>query len=356
MALKISRVEFNERFEREARAVAALNHPNVCTIHDVGPNYLVMELVEGPTLSDRIKEGPIPLEEALRIARQIADALEAAHEKGIVHRDLKPGNIKIKPDGTVKVLDFGLAKLRPVDARAGRPSPEDSPTISMAATSAGMILGTAAYMSPEQARGKVVDKRADIWAFGVVLYEMVTGRQAFGGEAVTETLAAVLKSDPDWTVLPANTPEAILRLLRRCLERDRKRRMRDIGDAQAELEEALHPHEPAPGAASGRAIKTPALGAHRSRSRGGCPTRRRGCSFSRTGARACRHPFPDLASREVATRSRQPPGSFTGWAATGLQFDRPRWRTRDLDSLPRFIRVSADRQSGRRQRRLLVAG
>ena len=174
VALKISRVEFNARFEREARAVAALNHPNICTVHDVGPNYLVMELVEGPTLSDRIKEGPIPLEEALRIARQIADALEAAHEKGIVHRDLKPGNIKIKPDGTVKVLDFGLAKLRPVEVAPGT-KPEDSPTISMAATSAGMILGTAAYMSPEQARGKPVDKRADIWAFGVVLYEMLTG-------------------------------------------------------------------------------------------------------------------------------------------------------------------------------------
>jgi len=145
VALKLSRVEFNARFEREARAVAALNHPNVCTIHDVGPNYLVMELVEGPTLADRIKEGTIPLEEALRIARQIADALEAAHEKGIVHRDLKPGNIKIKPDGTVKVLDFGLAKLRPIDVAPGT-KPEDSPTISMAATQAGMIPGTVAYM------------------------------------------------------------------------------------------------------------------------------------------------------------------------------------------------------------------
>jgi hypothetical protein len=233
VALKISRVEFNARFEREARAVAALNHPNVCTIHDVGPNYLVMELVEGSALSDLIKEGPIPLEEALRIARHIADALEAAHEKGIIHRDLKPGNIKIKPDGTVKVLDFGLAKLRPVEAAPGT-KPEDSPTISMAATSAGMILGTAAYMSPEQARGKVVDKRADIWAFGVVLYEMVTGRRLFEGEDVTETLALVIKGEPKWDGIPAN----VRRLLKSCLEKDPKHRLRDIGDAWGLLEEA----------------------------------------------------------------------------------------------------------------------
>src|SRR4030095_16196095 len=225
VALKISRVEFNERFAREARAVAALNHPNICTIHDVGPNYLVMELLEGPTLSDRMKEGPIPLEEALRIARQIADALEAAHEKGIVHRDLKPGNIKIKPDGTVKVLDFGLAKLRPVDIAPGT-QPEDSPTISMTATSAGMILGTAAYMSAEQARGKVWDKRADIWAFGVVLYEMVTGRHVFEGEDITETLALVLKGEPKWEGIPAN----VQRLLKSCLEKDPRGRLRDIGD------------------------------------------------------------------------------------------------------------------------------
>ena len=239
VALKISRVEFNARFEREARAVAALNHPNICTIHDVGPNYLVMELVEGPTLSNLIKQGPIPLEEALRIARQIADAFEAAHEKGIVHRDLKPGNIKIKPDGTVKVLDFGLAKLRPVEVAPGT-KPEDSPTISMAATSAGMILGTAAYMSPEQARGKVVDKRADIWAFGVVLYEMVTGRQLFAGEDVTETLALVIKGEPKWDGIPAN----VQRLLKSCLQKDPKRRLRDIGDAWQVMENVASPIAP----------------------------------------------------------------------------------------------------------------
>jgi eukaryotic-like serine/threonine-protein kinase len=228
VALKISRVEFTERFECEARAVAALNHPNICTIYDVGPNYLVMELIEGETL-----KGPLPLETALHYARQIADALEAAHEKGIVHRDLKPGNIKIKPDGTVKVLDFGLAKLRPVEIAPGT-KPEDSPTISMAATTAGMILGTAAYMSPEQARGKVVDKRADIWAFGVVLHEMLTGRRLFDGEDVTETLALVIKGEPKWDGIPAN----VQRLLKACLEKDPAHRLRDIGDAWRVLEAA----------------------------------------------------------------------------------------------------------------------
>src|SRR5579863_5099010 len=168
VAIKISNERFTERFEQEARAVAALNHPNICTLHDVGPNYLVMEYIEGES-----PKGPMPLDEALRIARQMADALEAAHERGITHRDLKPANIKIKPDGSVKVLDFGLAKVTP--ASAGDSDPETSPTLSMRATQIGMILGTAAYMSPEQARGRPVDKRADIWAFGVVLYEMLTG-------------------------------------------------------------------------------------------------------------------------------------------------------------------------------------
>src|SRR5579872_3372517 len=173
VAVKISQEQFNERFEREARVVASLNHPNICTLFDVGPNYLVMDLIDGPTLADRIREGPIPLEEALALARQIADALEAAHEKGVVHRDLKPGNVKITASGVVKVLDFGLAK---VAGNAVAPS-GNSPTITMDATQAGMIMGTASYMSPEQAKGKPVDKRADIWAFGVVLHEMLTGRK-----------------------------------------------------------------------------------------------------------------------------------------------------------------------------------
>ena len=188
--------------------MAALNHPNICTVYDVRANYIVMEMIEGES-----PKGPLPVDEALRIARQIAAALEAAHEKGIVHRDLKPGNIKIKLDGTVKVLDFGLAKVVEASASA---STEASPTISMAATQAGMILGTAAYMSPEQARGKPVDKRADIWAFGVVLHEMLTGKRLFEGEDLTETLASVVKEKPDLSGVAA----PVRRLIERCLEKN----------------------------------------------------------------------------------------------------------------------------------------
>ena len=188
VAIKTSKVEFNERFEREARAVAALNHPNICHLYDVGSDYLVMELAAGDA-----PKRPMPLETALGYARQIADALEAAHEKDIVHRDLKPANLKITPEGTVKVLDFGLAKN--VDVAPG--DPESSPTLTLLLTRAGMIMGTAAYMSPEQSRGKNVDKRAHIWAFGVVLYEMLTGRMLFRGEDLAETLASVMKDTPD---------------------------------------------------------------------------------------------------------------------------------------------------------------
>ena len=230
VAIKVCAERFTERFEREVRTVAALNHPNICHIYDVGPNYLVMELIEGATLADRIKGGAVPLEEALAIARQIADALEAAHEKVIVHRDLKPANIKIKHDGAVKVLDFGLAKrAEPVTG-----NPESSPTITMGATRVGQILGTAAYMAPEQARGKPVDKRADIWAFGVVLYEMLTGRRMFEGESISDVLAGVLTKEPDL----ASVPVKARRLLQRCLEKDPKRRLRDIADAWALLEDA----------------------------------------------------------------------------------------------------------------------
>ena len=222
VAIKVAAEEFGERSEREARAVAALNHPNVCTLHDVGPNYLVMELVEGEA-----PKGPLPLHTALDYARQIADALDAAHEKGIVHRDLKPDNIKIRSDGTVKVLDFGLAKIvAPESAEMIHQNLSHSPTMAMAATHAGMILGTAAYMAPEQARGKPVDKRADIWAFGVVLYEMLTGRRAFEGEDVSSILAAVIQSEPRWDGVPAS----VRRLLESCLEKDPKKRLRDIGD------------------------------------------------------------------------------------------------------------------------------
>src|SRR5712691_4732569 len=199
VAIKVSAERFSERFEKEARAIASLNHPNVCTLHDVGPNYLVMELVEGQTLAERIKQGAIPLDEALAIAKQIVAALEAAHEKGITHRDLKPGNIILKPDGTVKVLDFGLAKM------GGTPTAqsEHSPTVTIGATQAGVILGTAGYMAPEQARGEAVDRRADIWAFGAVLYEMLTGKQPFAGKTVSDVLAAALKEPPDLERVPA---------------------------------------------------------------------------------------------------------------------------------------------------------
>jgi serine/threonine protein kinase/Tol biopolymer transport system component len=237
VALKVCKEEFSERFEREARMVASLNHPNICTVHDVGPNYLVMELVEGPSLAERIQQGPIPVDEALAIARQIADALDAAHERGVIHRDLKPGNIKISTDGAVKVLDFGLARRHFAESADGKL--EDSPTLSMPMTSAGMILGTAAYMSPEQARGKIVDKRADIWAFGVVLYEMLTSHPLFASDTVTDTLAAILTKEPDWTPIPVS----IRPLLKACIEKNPKQRLRDIGDVPRLLE--LQPPAPA---------------------------------------------------------------------------------------------------------------
>ncbi len=239
VALKVCAEAFSERFEREARVVASLNHPNVCTLFDVGPNYLVMELIEGPTLSDRIGEGPIPIEEALTLARQIAEALDAAHEKGIVHRDLKPGNIKITPDGVVKVLDFGLAKISALAAASSEKSP--TLTVTMGSTQVGVILGTASYMSPEQAKGRAVDKRADIWAFGVVLHEMLTGQKLFERETLSETLAGVLKEPPDLTQVPAQ----VRPLLKRCLEKDPKKRLRDIGDAMALIEVSAESAAPA---------------------------------------------------------------------------------------------------------------
>ena len=231
------------RFDREARTLASLNHPNIALIYGIeragGTTALVMELVEGLTLADRIAEGAIPIDEALPIARQIAEALEAAHEQGIIHRDLKPANVKVRPDGRVKVLDFGLAKaIETSAAMSGALS--RSPTITTPAmTQAGVILGTAAYMSPEQARGKTVDKRADIWAFGCVLFEMLTGRRVFQQDEVSDTLALVLMKDPDWNALPANTPASLQRLLRRCLVKDRSARLPDIGSARLEIDEAL---------------------------------------------------------------------------------------------------------------------
>ena len=227
------------RFQREAQVLASLNHPHIAAIYGLEKSgeveALVLELVEGETLAERVAQGPIPIDEALAIARQIADALEAAHEKGIVHRDLKPANVKVTPDGKVKVLDFGLAKALTGDASS--PDQTHSPTLTAAATQAGVVIGTAAYMSPEQARGKAVDKRSDIWAFGAVLYEMLAGQKAFDGDTVSDTLAAVLRADIDWSRLPPQTPPAVRGVLRRCLDRDAKHRLRDIGDARIALED-----------------------------------------------------------------------------------------------------------------------
>jgi Tol biopolymer transport system component len=237
------------RFKREAQILASLNHPNIAQIYGLegwdgresGTPVLVLELVEGPTLADRIARGPIPLDEALPVARQIAEALEAAHEQGIIHRDLKPSNIKLRPDGTVKVLDFGLAKaMSPDEARPHGQEVSNSPTImSPAATHAGVILGTAAYMSPEQARGRTVDKRTDIWAFGCVLYEMLTGRAAFGRDTIADTMAAIVERAPDWQALPAMATPSLRRVVQRCLEKDPKRRLRDVADVRFAIEDGI---------------------------------------------------------------------------------------------------------------------
>jgi eukaryotic-like serine/threonine-protein kinase len=236
VAIKVLPAEFSRdkdrlsRFEREALLLASLNHPHIAAIHGVedsrGMLALVLELVEGETLADRIARGPVPCRDALAIARQIAEALEAAHDKGVIHRDLKPANISITPDGAVKVLDFGLAKAALDGAR------------NVDATQSGIILGTAAYMSPEQARGQHVDKRTDIWAFGCVLYEMLTGTPAFTGETVSDTLAATLEREPDWTALPSTTPPLMKHLIEHCLQKDPRQRLREIADARPHLLEA----------------------------------------------------------------------------------------------------------------------
>ena len=229
------------RFEREAKLLASLNHPNIAAIYGLeesdGTRFLVLELVEGPTLGDRIKQGAVSVEESLNLALQIAEALEAAHEKGVIHRDLKPDNIKVTPEGKVKVLDFGLAKA--FEGDAADVSVSNSPTLSMAATQAGIILGTAAYMSPEQAKGRTVDKRADVWAFGCVLYEMLTGCQVFAAEDVSTILARVLDREPDFTPLPANLNPRLRGLLRRCLQKDAKLRYHDMADARLDIQETL---------------------------------------------------------------------------------------------------------------------
>ena len=243
------------RFQREAQVLASLNHPNIGGIHGIeeaeGTRALVLELVEGPTLADRISKGPIPLDEALPIAKQITEALEAAHEAGVIHRDLKPANIKVREDGTVKVLDFGLAKALET---APQGDPSQSPTLTAAATQMGVILGTAAYMSPEQARGKPVDKRTDIWAFGAVLFEMLTGTRSFPGDDVSQTLARVLDRDPDWDLLPKTLTPALGTYLRRCLQKNPRQRVRDIGDVRLAMEGAFDPE--------GRASPEPTVAPH----------------------------------------------------------------------------------------------
>jgi len=245
------------RFQREAKVLAALDHPNIASIYGLedssGTRALVMQLVEGPTLADRIKEGPIPTDEALKIAKQICEALEYAHERGIVHRDLKPANVKVTNDDAVKVLDFGLAKA--LEGEASSMDISSSPTMSRLATMQGVLLGTAAYMSPEQAKAKSVDRRTDIWAFGCVLFEMLTGKRAFDGETVTDTLAAVIRAEPDWSLLPAVLSVRIRVLLHRCLQKDPKQRLRDIGDARISLDEVLS-GQPDPSLAGAAGIST----------------------------------------------------------------------------------------------------
>jgi serine/threonine-protein kinase len=251
VALKVLPAEVSQdperlaRFRREAQLLASLNHPGIAAIHGLeeagGQIFLVLELVEGEDLSKRLERGAIPVDEAIAVAKHVAEALEAAHEKGIVHRDLKPANVKLTPDGKVKVLDFGLAKAWTGNAdplSGSAPALSQSPTLAHTGTAAGLILGTAAYMSPEQARGKAVDKRADVWAFGVVLYEMLTARRPFGGETVSEILAAVIKDEPEWTALPAGLPAAVAGVLRRCLVKDPARRLHDVADARLLLEDA----------------------------------------------------------------------------------------------------------------------
>jgi len=263
------------RFQREAQVLASLNHPNIASIYGLEDSgkirALVMELVEGPTLTERLKSGAVPLDDALAIARQLAEALEYSHERGIIHRDLKPSNIKVTPEGAVKVLDFGLAKA--LEGEASQTSISNSPTLTARATQAGVILGTAAYMSPEQAKGKPVDRRADIWAFGCVLYEMLTGKRAFEGETVSDVLAAVIRAEPDLAALPAATPPRICDVLRRSLNKDPKNRLRDIGDARIAIEETLSGTNDSVAAAYGRrpGERASAGSAPRAESRGSSP-------------------------------------------------------------------------------------
>ncbi|MDA2934908.1 serine/threonine protein kinase, partial [Acidobacteria bacterium AH-259-D05] len=247
VAIKVLPEQFTQdpqrlaRFEREAKLLASLNHPNIAAIYGLeeadGVRFLSLELVEGETLAERVAKGALPVEEALEVCRQIAEGVEAAHEKGVIHRDLKPANVKVTPEGKVKILDFGLAKAFEDETPVTDIS--QSPTLTEEMTRAGVILGTAAYMSPEQAKGKPVDKRADIFAFGAILYELLAGERAFDGETITETIAKVLESEPKWEVLPQNTPWTIRNLLRRCLTKDPHDRLDGIANVRIEIKMAL---------------------------------------------------------------------------------------------------------------------
>ena len=294
------------RFQREATLLAALNHPHIAAIYgleeEAGNPFLVLELVEGEDLAERLKRGPIPVGEALAIARQIAEALEGAHEKGIIHRDLKPANVKVTPDGTVKVLDFGLAKAWEGDPVTGSSSGlSQSPTLAHSGTLAGVILGTAAYMSPEQAKGKPVDKRTDVWAFGALVYEMLTGQRAFLGEDVSDTLAAVLRAEVDFAQLPEGTPPTLGRVLEVCLSKDANRRVHDMADVRLAMEGVF---DTAPEAGASGPIGELALWqrpAGPRRRRRGHPRHRRRCGLEPRGAGT-------LASASRAVRHRAPGG------------------------------------------------
>jgi hypothetical protein len=244
------------RFEREAKVLASLSHPNIAGIHGledvVGARYLVLEFVEGETLAARLARGPMAIDDALYVCAQVATAIEVAHEAGIIHRDLKPGNVMLKPDGTVKVLDFGLAKSGGTSTSPSDVNLSASPTLTYAGTNAGVVLGTAAYMSPEQARGKNVDRRSDIWSFGCVLYECLSGRPLFDGDTVSDLIAKILQTEPDWSALPAQTPARVRTLLARCLTKDPKQRLRDIGEARITLADTAPDAPTPPGGSAAR--------------------------------------------------------------------------------------------------------
>jgi hypothetical protein len=363
VAIKVLPEEFFEdadrvaRFEREAKSLAVLNHPGIAAVYSFeeisGRHLLVMELVEGEDLGQKLLSGALPSEESLSLARQIAEALEAAHEKGIVHRDLKPANVKVTPDGRVKLLDFGLAKIFEGDASGDKNGSggglTKSPTMTARATAAGVILGTAAYMSPEQARGKAVDKRTDVWAFGCVLYEMLTGKRAFEGETVSDTLAALLTREPDWSVLPEQTPPGAKRVLRKCLQRDVKLRLRDIGDARLDLEETAAAAS-APGSLrfeeeTALPISTVGRSASWSRGRGS----RKFFYFSWAVAGALAAAAGVLALRARAPRTSQAPVTAFGVALPpGNILPRDEAPTLDVSEDGRMIVFVAESSTGRR--------